>query len=270
MKKTVIAGLLAVLLAACEKDLELDYHTVSPIYVCEALLTPNGLSARLSRTQDMSVGAAASDYVDRATVVIRQTGSKWTDTLVYSGSGIYRLDYAGEPGHDYTLDVLLDGRRYSSASTMLGQPVVTSFRFVWQDIVSERILFAELCLDDLPDENNYYFMHLYRNGVGYRWAVMTDRQNPGQELRQLFTCFSRRQMDEGTDSDVLLRGDRLRMEVRSIDRRCYDYLYSLQLMEGSGTNPIANFSGGLLGYFSAYQESVVETVFDADAIDGPE
>jgi hypothetical protein len=58
-------------------------------------------------------------------------------------------------------------------------------------------------------------------------------------------------MDDG-DEDGLKDGDVMRMEVRSIDRASYDYLYSMQVMDNAGTNPIANFNGGLLGYFSAY------------------
>jgi len=58
-------------------------------------------------------------------------------------------------------------------------------------------------------------------------------------------------LDDG-DEDGLKDGDVMRMEVRSIDRASYDYLYSMQVMDNAGTNPIANFNGGLLGYFSAY------------------
>ena len=32
----------------------------------------------------------------------------------------------------------------------------------------------------------------------------------------------------------------------------YEYLYSLLLMDNTGTNPIENFTGGCLGYFSAF------------------
>ena len=133
-------------------------------------------------------------------------------------------------------------------------------------LVNQNVELADLRLEDIPDENNYYFMHLYRNGVGYRWAVMSDRENPGAELQQLFSCTTKRDMDAGTGSDVLFEGDQMRLEVRSIDRPVYDYLYSLQLMNNTGTNPIANFSDGLLGYFSAYQVDVRDIEFCVDSI----
>ena len=91
-----------------------------------------------------------------------------------------------------------------------------------------------------------------RNGgdLGYRWAVMKDDTNPNKELQQLFTFF--RKGEHG--SDVLVEGERLRVVVRAIDERAYDYLYSMQQMENTNTNPIDNFTGGCLGYFSAYSE----------------
>jgi hypothetical protein len=116
---------------------------------------------------------------------------------------------------------------------------------------------GDLRIQDQPNEDNWYFMHIYRNGVGYRWAVMSDRNDPNKELQQLFSFFR-----EGSgDSDVLRDGDRLRIEVRAIDQRAYDYLYSMQVMDATGTNPIQNFTGGCLGYFSAYGERTTDFVY---------
>ena len=108
-------------------------------------------------------------------------------------------------------------------------------------------------------------MHLYRNYIGDRWAVMRDTSNPGDELQQLFSCTTETEIRKN-DNDELHDGDRLRLEVRSIDKSAYDYLYSLQTMDNSGSNPIQNFTGGMLGYFSAYQSQSSETVFHIDSI----
>ena len=134
---------------------------------------------------------------------------------------------------------------------MQEMPVVSSYRFVWRKMMTESMLFFELRLQDIPNQNNYYFMHLYRNNQGYRWAVKRDDTNPGGELQQLFNCSTKRDIEEG-GSDVIADGDRIRLEVRTIDKAAYDYLYSMQVMDNAGTNPIQNFSGGCLGYFSAY------------------
>ena len=69
---------------------------------------------------------------------------------------------------------------------------------------------------------------------------------------------------------MLVEGDKLRIELRAIDRRAYDYLYSMQIMDNTNTNPVANFTGGCLGYFSAYSQVTINYVFHADEVDEEE
>ena len=98
---------------------------------------------------------------------------------------------------------------------------------------------------------------------------MTDEHNPGKELQQLVSCTTEREMNDDKD-DALMDEDRIRVEIRSIDQASYDYLYSLQVMENSGTNPIYNFSGGCLGYFSAYHVITYNMIFYRDKIETEE
>ena len=252
------------LLSACEKEIAIDYRTTQPYYVAEVELTPEQASARVTTTRDVMSSTADRTYIDNATVTLRMEGSEWTDTLPSIGRGRYRLDYFAYEGKEYCIDVIIDGRHHTSTSIMHSMPQIVSFDFVWQDVLTERMLLADLHLQDDPDQINYYFMHIYRNGVGYRWAVIDDSANPGGELQQLFSCTTEREMDKGSDSDILRDGDHIRLDVRSIDQRAFDYLVSLQFMSGSGTNPIANFTDGLLGYFSAFQQVTLERVFSRE------
>ena len=180
-------------------------------------------------------------------------------TSIYTGT---TPAYHGICGNSF----YVDGRHFQSSSTMQQAPQVNAFRFVWKKVLMERMLFAELKLQDIPGENNFYFMHLYRNGIGYRWAVMNDANNPGEELQQLFNCTTERELDKDK-ADALKDGDRIRLEIRSIDRRTYDYFYSMQVMENSGSNPVANFSGGCLGYFSAFHVQTRNYVFSRAEIE---
>ncbi len=257
--KAVLLLTVLLTLSACEKEIDLDYHQVSAHYVAEASLSQKGMKVRLSTTQDMTDNDAAAHTISGATVVLSSDGEV-LDTLSYVGDGEYTSDVKGLAGNTYTVDIFVDGNHFTSSSTMQQAPVVNNFRFVWKKVLSERMLFADLRIQDIPHETNYYFMHLYRNGVGYRWAVMRDENNPGQELQQLFNCCMERDMDKN-DDDALKDEDVIRVEVRSIDKKAYDYLYSMQVMDNAGTNPIENFSGGCLGYFSAFYEVVLNKTF---------
>ena len=258
---------LSQLLTSCEKEIDIDYHQVDPLYVAEGLITQDGSTnytkrptfVRLTTTQDMTDNVSNGHNLMGATIVLSEDGYV-LDTLRYWRNGYYVSDCQGYEGSQYTIDIYLDGNHFQSSSVMQAEPQFSSFRFVWKDVLSERLLFADLKINDISGQNNYYFMHIYRNGIGYRWAVMDDSHNPGGELQQLFSCTTERNLDKN-DDDGLKDGDKIHLEIRSIDRRTYDYFYSMQVMQNSATNPVQNFTGGCLGYFSACQIVTYDTTF---------
>lgn len=244
-------------LTACTKDLDLDFKEAEPLYVVEAELDNQRTRIAVNKTRSMN-SSEAKTGVDGAVITI--SGSDGSlQTLTRSVNGIYSSTGKGKAGVRYDIVVEVEGQRFTSSSVMQRTPVIKSLRFVWKKMLSTRMLFADLRFDDFSHETNYFFMHLYRNGVGYRWAVLKDNVNSNGELQQLFNCMTE-DTDDG-DDDKLLDGDNVRMELRAIDKASYDYLHSLQEMGHVASNPIANFSGGCLGYFSAYGKATHSLVF---------
>lgn len=254
--------LTSLLLSSCKKDIEINYHQVDPIYVVEASVSNEGMKARISQTNNMDNNSTTSD-IDHARVVI--TGSdNSSHILTNSGNGIYYSSDKGTPEVEYTIDITFDDNHFTSSSVMQKTPKMNNFRFVRKKIVTETYQMGELLLQDIPNEDNWYFMHIYRNKAGYRWAVKRDDQNPNGELQQLFS-FAREDSD---DKDLLNENDQLHIEIRAIDQKTYDYLYSMQIMDNTGTNPLKNFTGGCLGYFSAYSQITYDCIFhEADVED---
>lgn len=256
VKRYVLMFFCLIALVSCEKEIIIDYHQADSRFVVEGSITATNTEIRVSKTNAMDDNSTTSD-VDNATVVI--TGDNGTRaTVPFSRNGYYRSSkFRGVAGVTYTLEVDVDGNHFTSTSTMQRTPKMNEFKLVWKKMLTERYLFGDLRLQDIANENNWYFMHIYRNGIGYRWAVMKDDKNPNKELQQLFTFF--REGDKG--SDALNDGDELKIVIRAIDQRAYDYLYSMQQMTSTGTNPIENFTGGCLGYFSAHSEIKYEQTF---------
>ena len=253
-----------VVLVSCEKEIDIDYRQVDPIYVVEASVSDDGMKARVSKTQAMDDNNSTSD-ISGATIVV--TGSDGSVTnLSYRKNGNYQSSAYGIAGVTYQIDVDVDGHHFTSTSVMQRMPVANKFHFIWKKIMGERFLVGELLFQDIPNEDNWYFIHIYRNNIGYRWAVKRDDSNPNKEQQQLFSIAR-----EGSDDkDMLIDGDRLRIELRAIDRRAYDYLYSMQIMNNTGTNPIQNFTGGCLGYFSAYSQVTLNYVYHEADVDEEE
>ena len=245
MRKILVLLVPLVILTSCKKDIEIDYRQVEPIYVVEASVSNNGMQARISLTNNMDNNSTISN-ISEAIVTI--TGSDGTcETLPYVSNGTYKSTVSGTPGVEYKIDIEIDGHHFSSSSTMQKMPEMNEFRFMWHKIIQQKLLMAELLFQDIPNEDNWYFIHLYRNDTGLRWALKRDDLNPDGELQQLFSFG----MEDSDDEDMLHEGDRLHLELHAIDKRTYDYFYSMQIMDNTGTNPIQNFTGGCLGYYSA-------------------
>ena len=264
MKYTISAILLsAMFLLSCEKDIDLDYHQVDPLYVVEASISNEGTNVRISRTNNMDDNNGISDVTGTKVTLSDDQGGTWE--IPYTRNGYHRMSsLKGVPGTTYNIDVEIEGKHYTSTSTMQRAPKMNSFRFVWMKVGSERICFGDLKIQDIPNEDSWYYFHIYRNGVGHSWAVMRDDQNPNKELQQLFSFFHD---GRSSEKDQLKEGDELRILIRAIDQRSYDYLYSMQLMDNTGTNPLENFTGGCLGYFSAYNQVTRYVTFHREDIE---
>ena len=273
VKWSLLFYLFTFLPLSCEKEIDIDYHQVAQLYVAEGLVTQDGTTnrtnkptyVRLTTTQDMTDNVTNNHNLTGATVVLSEDDYV-IDTLRYWRNGYYVSNCKGYEGSSYTLDIYLEGNHFQSTSVMQAAPQFSSFRFVWKDVLTEKMLFADLKIDDIKGQNNYYFMHIYRNKIGYRWAVMDDSHNPGGELQQLFSCTTERELDKN-DDDGLQDGDLIHVEIRSIDRRTYDYFYSMQVMQNSGTNPVENYTGGCLGYFSACNIITYDTTFHRSEVE---
>ena len=265
MKIRYISLLLITILffAACEKEIDMDYHKSEAVFVVEGSVSNTGSTVRITKTQAMDNNNTSSD-ISNATVVISHDGI--SEKLTYSENGFYTSKLKGVPGTTYQLDIDVDGHHFSSTSTMQKMPTLNKFSIIRKNMLSENYIFGDIRIQDILNEDNWYFMHVYRNDQGYRWAVLRDERNPNKELQQLLG-FSR-EGDNG--SDALHEGDRLHLVLRAVDQRAYDYLYSMERMDDTGTNPIANFTGGCLGYFSAYSEVTYDCVFHQANIEDEE
>lgn len=238
--------LIGLSLCSCEKTIDIDFHSVVPLYYVEGWITPYETIVRVSQTKNLSDTTSVCGITNAKVTITDEDGH--TFDVPYSDRDYYMSEESGEVGKTYRLDVEVDGQHFSSTSKMYRMATINSFRLIWKNMLSERYIFGDIRIQDFPNEINYYYIHIYRNGIPYRSAVLKDDTNPGGELQQLF-AFNK---EGSTDQDRLREGDELEAEVRTIDERSYEYLYSLLLMDNTGTNPIENFTGGCLGYFSAF------------------
>jgi hypothetical protein len=263
MKTIVYACCLLLALSACQKEIEIDYRSVAPLHVIEASLSDEKAEVIITSTRPME-DSVRSAGIGGAVVTISYGDT--SRVLEHKGSGVYASAFTGVPGTSYTLGVQIGERYYQSVSVMQRRAAILSGEFSWLPIGDNRILIYELMVEDIKGEDNYFCYRMYRNGRIYRWHTFSDRGNKDGVIPVAITCFSERELDDPQEyrDEILFDGDRIEIEVISIDRTAYDYLYSLNMTGRMAANPVENFTGGALGYFAAYSISRMPEFFFGD------
>ncbi len=254
-KYIVLVSVVVLLLTACEKEIDLGYRSIDPVYVVEGRVTNETTEVLITRTRDMEDGEITAG-ISQATVTLAK-GNGLPETLRYDDDGYFRplSLWTGEPGITYSLQVVIGENEFTSQSVMHGNVTIDELYFRWLKVMNERVLFCTFTFTDRPGEDNYYCYRMYRNGENYKWNVFHDRGSDGELIVKDLTCMTEQMAKDNKEEDwedILYEGDVIEIELQTIDRRTYDYLYSVGLSERTSANPISNFNGGCLGYFSAY------------------
>ena len=255
------AILLMALLTSCEKELEIRYHDIDPLTVIEAELTPDGARVGITMTTPMDEPMDLTRLTD-ATVTLADLTDGTLVSLSADADGFFRDPTPGVIGHDYRLTVERGGAVYEAEATMYPQVEILGLEFNWIQMPYDHVAVLQGQFTDIPGQDDYYWIKLYRNGEIYQWGEMNDK---GVEdgILTFITMTSRRDTDEEDDEDVLYDGDTMTATVTPVSRAMFDYLEALQ----NDSNGPAMFSGDrCLGYFLATSPVSRTITFHPDEI----
>jgi Domain of unknown function (DUF4249) len=238
--------------ASCQDVIELDLSDTDAQYVIEGAVT--------DQTGPFIVKIRQSVHFDEPNVYPEISGANVTigdgslsDTLREVRPGLYetvRLKQ-GIPGRAYALSVEIAGKTFKAVSQM---PYPVPFEALTTTTGSFGGSVSILAVPNFTDPaglGNHYRFVQWNNGRRLpNIFVLDDRNSDGLRItRPLFT--------PGGDVETVM-GDTLTVEMQSIDRATYKYLYALDASAGNGpnagvpANPENNFGGAALGYFSAH------------------
>lgn len=236
-----------ILLASCEKDLDLKYHDIDPLTVIEAELTPEGVKVALTLTTPMDEPMDLTRLTD-AEVSLTDITDGSVYTLLPDSDGYFCDPTPGIEGHDYRLTVSRNGNVYEAQTTMYPPTQILDLSFNWINMPYDQVAVFQAQYVENPDiSQECYWIKLYRNGEIYSWQEQDDR-GAVDGVATFFTMTSRRDTDEEDDDTVLFDGDVITCTICRISRTMHDYLEALQ----NDSNGPALFSGPrVLGYFLA-------------------
>jgi hypothetical protein len=242
------------LATSCQKVVTLDLKETAPQLIIEGNLADDGrpctvlLSRSVSYTQTNSFPA-----VSGAVVTLSDDAGGLEILAETSTPGQYRgRTVLGQSGRRYTLRVEAEGKPYVAVSTL---PALVPFAGLraQKAAIGDRIQ-ALPEFTDPAGGRNYYLFRQYRNGrLNKSIYLQNDEFTDGKPNNRGLGGRN------SEDIDDLVAGDSLRVEMQNVDFDTYEYFRTLNLtLQGGGmataspANPKTNFSGNVLGYFSAH------------------
>lgn len=247
---------LTLVFSSCQKVIDVDLNEANPVHVIEANYSAEDSTVNVRITITSSyfdnnpspeVNNAVIEIVDASGVAI---------PVPFISNGNYMLtSYAPQFNTEYTINVNIDGNTYTATCVMSDPVQLDSITYQYFDgfFGSGGGYTPLLNYSDPAGESNYYQVILSRNDTTFN------------TLDDFFT-----QDDQLTDGNYVQRplflknfyqlNDSVHMEMRTIDKRIYDYIDQAQSISGSQNsaapgNPTNNWNNGALGYFSAYSSS---------------
>lgn len=235
-----------VILSSCEKVIDFDLNSSNSQLVIEGNISDQGGSCIVQVSQSVNYDESNVFPPISGAAVLLSDDEGNSELLTETSTGIYTsLEIHGVPGRSYTLQVTVDGQSYTAVSHM-PLPVAIDSLSMEEYALQEELYVQVQYLDPEGIDNFYRFVQVI-NGVEQTDILLSsDRLQDGDTMKSLL------QADDYEDG--LSSGDKVTVYLQSIDESVYDYFRTLLRVDGNAApaNPLSNFDGGVLGYFSAY------------------
>ncbi|WP_051691705.1 DUF4249 domain-containing protein [Pedobacter borealis] len=253
MKPIIYLIFMLLFLSSCDDVIELNLKDPQIKYVIEGMITnqPGICRVKISQTKDFNEN---NQFNGVSGALVQVEGNGVTVTLSENTTGIYQTDKInGAPGVTYRLTVKINNEVFTASSTMPDPVPLLDFTLKPGDYEPTRAT-PKIKFKDVATATNYYWFQQYINDVIQpQYKVFSDEFTSGQEINE-YLVFENRTKDISKD---MVRGDRLTVEMHSIEAPVYTYLSSLFNANGSAdgaapANPVSNINGGAIGFFSAH------------------
>jgi hypothetical protein len=254
--KYSLVTFIAALIAACTEVIHIDLNASDPQIVVQAFVVESG-SAEVRLNQSVNFeDANIFPPVSGASVFVEDDFGNSVQLMEISPGRYFSSHVHSEPGKSYRIivykdDLLITAEDRMPAAVRMDSLTIRKFKFPIEGFEGRLdtldLLEAVAWYTDPADDVNYYRFLEYRNDTLIGMSLTEDRFNNGRSIGYSMVSFS----------NPLMPGDRLMVEMQSISRPVYEYLFGFSGVNGgplasSPSNPATNLTGTRLGYFSAH------------------
>jgi hypothetical protein len=255
---------LILILGSCEKVIDVDLKESGKRIVIEATLSEGeqDFSVYISKTAPY-FDNSMPEAIDSAIVTLTDDTNN-SFNIPHDKDGLYRAEITGVANRTYTLKVEIEGEEYEASSFLPEKvkldTVYSKYEKGFGPIESGYAVYFRY--SDPALVPNYYRVVHYLNG---------EKQNSAEDMQ----VFNDRLTDGNSPEMPLIMkifqpGDTVMVELVHFDAASYDYFLTLSEIIGEGGgphgglaapgNPNTNWSGGILGYFSASASDTLSVV----------
>ena len=257
MQKTVYLILLFFLMS-CEKNIPFNINETNKKLIIEATINDKDNYGTVSITQTLGLmDDTVPSPVSSAKIALKDLTSKVTVQFNETKPGFYRSNnFTAAQGHDFELTVQVGSKSYIAVCELPLPILLDSIDFQDMSIFGGHGFHTLVNFQDSKGINNYYRF------------VQTVNGKPDNDLY----AYSDQFFDGKYQNFELFKGslsinDTVTVEMQCIDQHIYKYFSQLSNVDlNSGqqllapANPPSNFSGGALGYFSAYSSQTAKRI----------
>jgi len=271
MKKIVIALLVIITLASCEKVIDVGLNTGEPRLVVEASInwyegnTGNVQKIRLSTTTDY-FASTVPPVTDAIVSITNSIGEVFTFTQEDVPGTYVCNNFNPVINENYFLTISYKGETYTSTASLLDTPTITRVEQKEDAGVFGNETEVKFFFNDFTNISNYYFIRIddpYK--VIPEYGVQDDRFFENNEMFGLYY------------SEDLKTGDTLKCTLNGITQNYYNYMNVLLAQTGSSnmgpfSTPTStvrgnvvnqtNFDNYALGYFRLSRTSIKEYIIE--------
>lgn len=246
MKKYILV-ILVVILSSCEKEVDIDLHSVEPRLVIEGKVAQDSLAmVKLTKTKDFGDDNIYDTLTGASVVVSDDAGN--SEKLALNSSGWYTSEILrGVAGRTYNLSVTYEGVEYTSVSKMPPPVPIDSLSMFL--IPTTKYPFPRIHFRDPKGNVNDYYRYKVSVNNEYAGTGTASAEHTDGIAMVVLVYIS----DKKLQNEEILKGDKIEIELQSIDKATHTYFENLERIGNSQNNPTSNIIGGnALGYFSAY------------------
>lgn len=253
MKLKLLLFLSIIFSFGCLKVLNINITNPNAKIVIDAVITDGAgpYFVNISRATNINQASVYSTKDSAKIYIWDNFGQR--DTLIKVTDGLYQTrNLSGITGRTYFIEVHIDNNIYTASNKI---PNRINFEKIDLDSISFnglKIYTIIPTFTDPPTKGNYYrFVQKINDSLDNAYYLLNDDVNNGLVNKTPLIAVNA--------ALRIKRGDSVRVEMQCIDKAEYDYFTNLSQQTNFGinansapSNPISNFSGNVLGFFSCH------------------